>query len=108
MLGLSEPDFWHTTPRYFAALQRAFIKRERREWERVRMIGFFSVLPHHDSKKRGRLTPQRLFPLPWDDDVQGRAIARKAPESFVRAADEIAKRFMEKNPMLTHGNNKST
>lgn len=105
-MGLSEREFWRTTPRYFAALQRAFVKREQREWERARMVGYLALIPHHDSKKGGKLTPQRLLPFPWDDAAQGMPVANKAPESFNKAADEIARRFMQQNPIVTHGNNK--
>lgn len=65
MVGMSESEFWDSTPRYFAARQKAYIQQERRQWERARFIGWLAVLPHV-GKKSGGLSAKKLFQFEWE------------------------------------------
>lgn len=40
---------------------------ERNEWEKIRMMCFYSVAPHATDK---RLTPQKIMPFGWDDKIE--------------------------------------
>jgi len=55
-MGMPEEEFWASTPRYFAARQKAFIEMQQREWERARFVGWISIMPHLDPKRRVRIT----------------------------------------------------
>jgi hypothetical protein len=62
-------EFLTLTPEEFTATATAYHRTEeqhmRDEWERARMIAYYSVVPHIDQHK-AKLTPQKLLPLPWD------------------------------------------
>jgi hypothetical protein len=55
------------------------------EWERMRTLAYFSVLPH--LKKGANMSPQSLFPLPWDK--------RENTSTFIERAKEKLKKFMD-------------
>lgn len=85
------------TPRYFSAMQRAYVQREQREWERARLIGYLAVMPHVNAKKT-RLTPQRLLPFAWDHETGALPKAKPVTREFQEAADKIFAKY--------YGNNK--
>ena len=88
MVGMSESDFWDSTPRYFAARQKAYIEAERRQWERARFVGWLSVLPHV-GKKSGGLSAKKLFRFDWESDrVEFEPIDKDEMKAF--EADAIA------------------
>lgn len=88
------------TPREFVATQKAYIERERRQWELARYSGYLSILPHTDKKKRLKISDLGLFP--WEKQVL--PIAKPASEEFKRAADAIiAAKYNKQN-----GNNSGT
>lgn len=79
------------TPRYFAAIQRAFVESEHRAWERARYIGFLSILPHSSSKRA--LKPTDLGRFPWEKTkVPAFPPMRKAEmDAFRQRAIEVFK-----------------
>lgn len=88
MVGMSESDFWDSTPRYFAARQKAYIEAERRQWERARFVGWLSVLPHV-GKKSGGLSAKKLFRFDWESDrVEFEPVSKDEMKAF--EADAIA------------------
>lgn len=62
---MTEAEFWDSTPRYFAARQKAYVEGQRRAWERARFTGWLAVLPHVDTKKRA-LSVVDLYRFEWD------------------------------------------
>ena len=68
MIGMTEAEFWASTPRYFAARQKAYIENQRREYERARFTGWLSVLPH--VTKKGGLRITQLFRFDWEEKPQ--------------------------------------
>lgn len=61
---MGEDEFWHSTPRYFAARQRGWSDERRERLETARTLAFFSVVPH---VKAGSIkSPAQLWPLPHD------------------------------------------
>lgn len=63
---MTEAEFWASTPRYFAARQKAYIENQRREYERARFTGWLSVLPHVTKKSGLRIT--QLFRFDWEEE----------------------------------------
>lgn len=41
-MGLTEREFFDITPRFFSNALKGFEKRERTEWERARMVAYYS------------------------------------------------------------------
>lgn len=109
---MSEAEFWNCTPRYFAACQKAWIERQRREWERARFTGWLSVLPHV-SHKRGGLKITELYPFEWDEKPKPFAMDEVDKERLLRF-EQHAKKIFEKQfgakfdsapePKATNGN----
>jgi hypothetical protein len=96
---MGEDEFWNSTPRYFEARQKAFFEAEKRAWERARYIGYLTVLPHVDNKKR-RLKPTDLGRFEWESTKPVfEPINRAEMEQF--AAD--AKRIIEQRLNITIG-----
>lgn len=70
--------------------------RERDEWERVRIMSYFSLMPHIDSKKS--LTPQQVLPFPWDNEITHNILddAQKAAENRRKLWEGIDKEEQNK------------
>ncbi len=88
-IGLALADFCHLTPDEFQAVYQAWADRTERQeqtaWERMRMQAAITIQPH----VRGRVTPQRLLPLPWETQQ------KKKPRRKATTAAEDLKRFEE-------------
>ena len=90
---MTEAEFWGSTPRWFSARRAAWIRREQSEWERVRMLAYYTVKTV-DTKNRVK-SPQGLMTFPWET-AQKRKTADRPPtqveleafEKFSREADE--------------------
>ena len=87
-IGMSLADFCQLTPGEFQAAYQAWTdraeQRERSAWERMRMQAVITIQPH----VKGRVTPQRLLPFPWEKET-------KKPRRKPTTAEEDMKRFEE-------------
>ncbi len=87
-MGMSRKDFCACTPHEFEEAARAFRQwheaQRHDEWERMRLLACITVQPH----VKGRVTPQGLMPLPWDN--AGRQQKAAAP---AMSREEQRKRF---------------
>lgn len=93
MIGMSESEFWDSTPRYFAARQQAFTMAQRVEWERARFMGWLSVLPYTQGKT---LKVTDLCPFEWDPEPQAPAGPTEEELAALRKFEEEAKQIFEK------------
>jgi len=64
LVGLSQEEFWNTTPRYLDACRRAYESNFRSGWEQARFVAFF-VVKTVDSKNRFK-SEQSLVRFPWE------------------------------------------
>lgn len=87
-MGMSREDFCACTPREFEEAARSFRQwheaQRRDEWERMRLLACITVQPH----VKGRVTPQGLMPLPWDNEGMQKKAAAPA-----MSKEEQRKRF---------------
>ncbi len=87
-MGMSRKDFCACTPHEFEEAARAFRQwheaQRHDDWERMRLLACITVQPH----VKGRVTPQGLMPLPWDN--AGRQHKAAAPAV---SKEEQRKRF---------------
>jgi len=87
-MGMSREDFCACTPREFEEAARSFRQwdeaQRHDDWERMRLLACIMVQLH----VKGRVTPQGLMPLPWDD--AGRQKKAAAP---TMSKEEQRKRF---------------
>lgn len=105
MVGMSESEFWDSTPRYFAARQKAYIEAERRQWERARFMGWLSVLPHV-GKKSGGLSAKKLFRFDWEaEKVEFEPINKEEMKAFEADAIAILQKQLGIQLESRHGNN---
>lgn len=81
-MGLTEQEFFDCTPRYFAAMQKAYVRRERMEWERSRFTAFLSL--YGKLKDGVRIT--QLHRFEWE---------KEAPKKIEPADVEQLKKFEE-------------
>jgi hypothetical protein len=92
-------DFYQHTPRQFLNYLKGVRFRESENYKNsmltMRWGAFFTVLPHHDSNKNGKLTPEKLMQFPWEtqqeheskkQDTQGaREYWKRVDESKAKA-----------------------
>ena len=87
-MGMSLADFCLLTPEEFQSAYRAWAdmkeQQERSAWERMRMQAAITIQPH----VKGRITPQRLLPFPWEKEM-------KKPRRKATTAEEDRKRMEE-------------
>ena len=87
-MGMSREDFCACTFREFEEAARSFRQwheaQRRDEWERMRLLACITVQPH----VKGRVTPQGLMPLPWDN-----AGMQKKAAAPTMGKEEQRKRF---------------
>lgn len=93
VIGLSYDDFCRLQMREFTACCKAYNERRtaemRGDWERMRMLATIVVQPH----VKGKLTPQKLLPLPWE---KPKARRKKGQESLKPITAEESKARFEK------------
>lgn len=92
-MGLSEMEFYGTTPRTF---QNILTGRRRKEeadykdaWERTRLMVVSSLMPHLG--KGANRSIQKIYPLPWDKE-NGKTQKQIDP----KAAAEASKSFWDR------------
>lgn len=93
--GMTEKEFWESTPGYFYSRVKHYAATVRDSWEQTRFIAYV-VAKTVDSKKR-ILKPSDLLPLPWDVVTGKRfkkltAAEKKAMQDFDAEADLIMQR----------------
>jgi len=66
VIHLAYEDFCRLTPDEFAAVCEAYHDHEETllhdQWERMRLLATITIQPH----VKGKVTPERLLPLPWE------------------------------------------
>jgi hypothetical protein len=89
-LGWDEDKFLDASPSYFFKALKGFNdlenQREREHWERLRILGNWIVLPY--AKKGSNLTPRKLLPLPWDNEVSW----KESNKEILDRCDEIIRK----------------
>ena len=68
-------------------------RNEQSDWERARLVSYFAVMPHIDSKK-GNMTMQKMIPFPWDESAKPKR-PRKLTEADKKWLDDMD-RLMKK------------
>lgn len=86
-MGLSVDDFLGMDTDEFDSAVKAFgeheDQQERERWERMRLLGLMTVQPW----SKGKLTAEKLLPLPWDKECKreggaARNGAKQSPAEF--------------------------
>ena len=100
MCGMSETEFWHTTPRYFFARQDAEIRRQRTERERDRFLAYYTLVAQHGTDKIKN--EQSVCIFDWERDSEGGRLLTLedqfneiTPEQWAKFNEE-ADEFLEK------------
>lgn len=107
-MGLMERDLWACTPRYFAALQRAHIKRQQAELERARFVGYLAA----SGSFTRPISVTQFWRFGWEEESgEQLAMAWKNIDpdrlrNFNEQADENYKRRRERK--VENGNNSGT
>ena len=94
-IGVSEAEFWDTTPRYFSAQVKAHDDRLRYEFERVRVSSFLICSPH----LKRHATLARFWPSPWDapKKVEWTPVDPAILANFEAHADETLAQMRKQN-----------
>lgn len=70
VVGLRYDDFCRLELKEFRAVCKVFQEQreadDKAEWERMRLLATIVVQPH----VKGKLTPQKLLPFPWEKRVK--------------------------------------
>ncbi len=91
---MSRKDFCACTPHEFEEAARSFRQwheaQRHDDWERMRLLACITVQPH----VKGRVTPQGLMPLPWDNEGRQKKAAAPAmgKEEQRKRFEQLAKR----------------
>jgi hypothetical protein len=59
-------------------------RRERKEWERLRLLGSWVLAPYSKG-----ITPQKLLELPWDEKPKNKADWLEENKDFVKLWDKL-------------------
>lgn len=89
---MTETEFWHSTPRYFRARQRAHIERFRTGWEQSRFVAFHVVKTVDSKNDFRRVTDIILFPWDATPEPLFQPISEAELQPFSDEADEILKK----------------
>lgn len=65
LVGMTEQEFWNSTPRYLDARRKAYEKNQQYGWEQARFISFY-VVKTVDAKNKIK-NEQDLAMFPWDE-----------------------------------------
>ena len=89
---MSYDDFCRLTPDEFWHVCKAFADYaeadSRGEWERMRMLAAITVQPH----VKGRVTPQKLLPLPWEKPRKSKTEKPVSKEESKRRFEALLER----------------
>ena len=62
-VGMTESEFWETTPRYFVARVQGKQRDDRENWMRSRQTAYWAILPHMGKKQ---IKPNALGVFAWE------------------------------------------
>lgn len=80
-IGMTEQEFYHTSPGYFAALWKGYERRIQHDYEVARYISFHAIQPLKANVKSWRINKYSdLGRFPWEALMVGEIINLKAPE----------------------------
>lgn len=86
---MDEAGFWYSTPRFVQATLEAHERRERREWERSRLVAYFAF-SSQPRKQQPRMTD--LIRFPWEKPAG--LVASKADIESLMAFDSMDHDFI--------------
>lgn len=91
-IRLSYDDFCRLLPEEFEEICRAYYAQRdaelKGEWERMRLLATISIQPH----VKGRLTPEKLLPFPWEKSQAVNAEKALSREEAKARFDALLKR----------------
>lgn len=64
LVGMSQDEFWNSTPKYLDARKRAYEQHQQLAWEQARYVAFF-VIKTVDSKNKFK-DEQSITLFPWE------------------------------------------
>lgn len=89
LCGMTESEFWDSTPRYMAARLIALEAAQQLSWEQSRFIAFFG------NRASGK-TLVHFYRFPWEKEV----FAEVTREQWDAASDEMDEVLKHVNPAL--------
>ena len=98
-IGMSEREFYTTSPGYFAALWKGYERKIQHEYEVARYIGFHAIQPLKASVKSWRINKYSdLGRFPWEVLPASDMIDLKAPEyeAVFSDMDKLAQQHAER------------
>ena len=91
-MGMTEKQLFRISPRSLFNKLYGFLRAERENWERARIIAYTNILPYVPEEERP-FGPGDLLHFPWDPDklkAKGEGMSpERAAEKRKRAFDEI-------------------
>lgn len=88
LCGMTEREFWESTPRYLSAKIKALESSQRLSWEQSRYIAFHAIKVGDSKNRLKRLTDLGKFP--WEMTVKKfEPITRDEHDKFSDEADEV-------------------
>lgn len=88
---MGEDEFWHATPLYFAARQKAHSEQVRGQWERARLVAYYAaVAPRLDTRRPLRIRDVAQFA--WDAETA--PVFEKIDPEVIRKFNEESDAFM--------------
>lgn len=94
LVGLSQEEFWNTTPRYLDARRKAYESISHAAWEQARFVAFF-VVKTVDSKNRFK-NEQSLVRFPWEQKEDD--LPMPTEEEWKKADEELDNALKVLNP----------
>lgn len=92
--GLSEKEFWETTPRYFVAIINGKQRDERERWTMTRQQSYWTILPHIGKKQ---LKPTALGVFAWEESKIKTKELTPEIKANINKFKEMALRLLQKN-----------
>ena len=68
-------EFYDNSPMDVHIFIEAREQMEREKWERSRLVAYYAVIPHTDSKKGNRRMTD-LIPFPWDKKAKSKGLKK--------------------------------
>lgn len=71
---MSFSELREITPRSLFNKLHGFRRLQRDEWERARLMVFYTLLPNIPEEQRETIRPSDIMPMPWDEETLGKAM----------------------------------
>lgn len=82
------------TPKQFNNCIKGYNEREKAQWERTRILSFFTIKPH--LKKNSNATAESILKFPWDSKSgSNKLLTRDELEALRKRAREFDKKISE-------------